>query len=63
VAFNTRAELEEKVRHFLADGADRERIAASMRQAVVDRASYVSISKRLLKFMGDELAASEAIAA
>lgn len=63
VAFNTRSELEERVRRFLANDSEREHIAQSMRQAVVERTSYTSISSRLLKFIADELSVQRAISA
>jgi len=64
VAFDTRGELEQKVRRFLTDDAARVQIAASMRQAVVERASYTSISRRLLGFIADALSpAVRAVAA
>jgi hypothetical protein len=63
VAFNTRSELEERVRQFLVNGSVREQIAQSMRQAVVERTSYTSISSRLLKFIADELSVPRAISA
>jgi hypothetical protein len=63
VAFNSRTELEIKVRHYLQNKSDRDAIAASMRQAVIDRSSYVSISRRLLKFMADEMSQAHAVAA
>lgn len=63
VAFNTRDELADRVRRFLASAGEREQIAQSMRQAVVERTSYTSISSRLLKFIGDELSVPRAISA
>jgi hypothetical protein len=62
VAFNDRSELEAKVRHFLAHPDERERIAASMRRAMIDRSSYVSITGRLLQFMADGLSPLHATA-
>jgi hypothetical protein len=63
VAFNTRSELEERVRRFLANAGEREQIARSMRHAVVERTSYTSISRRLLAFIADELSVARAISA
>ena len=63
VAFNTRDELQQRVRHFLADEPERARIAQSMRQAMIERTSYTSISRRLLNFIADDLAISRAISA
>jgi hypothetical protein len=63
IAFNDRAELERKVRHFLTNPEDRARIAGTMRQAVIDRSSYVSINRRLLSFMGNALVPQRAVAA
>jgi len=63
IAFNSRVELELKVSHFLRNKPDRDAVAASMRQAVIDRASYTGISRRLLTFMADHLSRAQAIAA
>ena len=63
VAFDTREELEAKVKHFLADEGARRAVAASMRAAMVERASYLSITRRLMKFIADELTPAAALAA
>jgi hypothetical protein len=63
VAFNTRVELEERVKRFLWDGGERMRIAQSMRGAVVERTSYARISERLLGFMAEELSVARKISA
>jgi hypothetical protein len=63
IVFDDRAELERQVRRYLKDDGERRRIAASMRQAVVERASYTSISRRLLHFIADALAPARAAAA
>jgi hypothetical protein len=55
VAFSSRGELQGRVRRFLADDAERGRLAASMRQAVLDRFTYQSTTRRLLAFIADEL--------
>jgi hypothetical protein len=63
VAFDTRDGLEKRVGHFLANEGDRVRIARSMREAMIHRTSYTSISRRLLGFIADELATPRAISA
>jgi hypothetical protein len=63
VAFNTRSELQERVKRFLWDAGERERIAQSMRRAIIERTSYAHISSRLLKFMADELSIPRALSA
>lgn len=63
VAFNTRSELQERVKRFLWDAGERERIAQSMRRAIIDRTSYTNISSRLLTFIADELSIPQALSA
>lgn len=60
VAFNDRSELATRVQRFLGDDALREQIALSMRNAVVDRCSYVGINRRLLDMIRMDLSAEAA---
>ncbi|HXE53619.1 MAG TPA: glycosyltransferase [Tepidisphaeraceae bacterium] len=53
VAFKNEPGLREKVSHYLSNEAKRMRIARSMRDAVIERWSYRSISQRLLQFMSE----------
>jgi hypothetical protein len=55
VAFASRAELHQQVRRYLMDESGRQRIAASMRQQVLERFTYLSTSRRLLAFIADDL--------
>jgi hypothetical protein len=55
VSFATAAQLQERAKHFLTNDAERTRISAAMRRAVIERLSYGSISRRLLEFIADDL--------
>ncbi len=55
VAFASRADLHQRVRRYLTDEPERQRIAASMRQQVLERFTYLSTSRRLLSFIADDL--------
>jgi hypothetical protein len=55
VAFASQSELHAQVRRHLADEPGRRQIAASMRQQVLERFTYLSTSRRLLKFIADDL--------
>jgi hypothetical protein len=57
VAFNTRDELEAKVRHFLSAEQERRELSDSMRQGMLEKFSYASISMRLLNMIADDLGA------
>ncbi len=57
VAFDSAAELRQRVTHFLSHDEERSRIAASMRQRVLDRLTYASTSRRLLQFISTDLSA------
>lgn len=59
VAFNTRDELEKKVRHFLRSDEERRELAASMRQTMLESFSYMSISRKLLSMIADDLQPTE----
>jgi hypothetical protein len=53
--FATRGQLESLALYFLQQPNERKQIAASMRQAMIERFSYESISRRLLEFVADDL--------
>jgi hypothetical protein len=55
VAFASQSELHAQVRRHLADEPGRRQIAASMRQQVLERFTYLSTSRRLLKVIADDL--------
>ena len=56
VAFDTKARLHERLRHFLSHPAERESLTNSMRQRVLDRLSYKAVNRRMLAFIADEIA-------
>jgi len=56
VTFDSKPQLEQRLRHFLARPDERQRLAAAMRGPVVERASYKAISRRVLAMVGDALA-------
>jgi hypothetical protein len=56
VSFDNAAEMGEKLRRFLADADQRAGIARQMRDVVIDRCSYLSISRRLVQFIARDLA-------
>jgi hypothetical protein len=51
VAIDSRAALHQRVKHFLANEGERERLAESMRRRVVETATYGAINRRLLEFI------------
>jgi hypothetical protein len=55
VCFASGEQLLGRAKHFLSHDADRQRVASSMRQAVIDQLSYTSTSRRLLEFIADDL--------
>jgi hypothetical protein len=55
VAFDSKAQLQQKVTQYLADEDGRHRIANSMRAQVLERFTYLSTSRRLLDFIATEL--------
>jgi hypothetical protein len=55
VAYRSADELRAKVSRYLADADDRRRVAASMRQVVLDRFTYTATTRRLLAFMATDL--------
>jgi hypothetical protein len=56
VAFNSAAELAEKVKIYLTDESLRRKVGAEMRQAVLDRFTYAATSRRVLEFIAGDLA-------
>jgi len=60
VSFRSESELRKKVTHFLANEAERRAIAGNMRQAVLDRFTYVATTRRLLKFISQDLVSRNA---
>jgi len=55
VVFWTEAELQAKVKHFLAAADERRGLSASMRQRVLQRHTYTAISRRMLNFIAADL--------
>jgi hypothetical protein len=60
VSFRSAAELQLKLTRFLGDERDRRQVADAMRARIVGDYSYMSISKRLLRFVADDLQAADA---
>ncbi len=56
VSFGSAGELTQKLKRFLANDAERLRTADSMREVVLERFTYLATTKRLLKFIADDLA-------
>jgi hypothetical protein len=55
VAFDSFRELRAKVTHYLAHPEERTRIAAAMRQRVVERYTYTGVTKQLLSMVEKSL--------
>jgi hypothetical protein len=55
VAFRTRDELIDRVRHFLVAPEERHDVARSMRSLVVERMTYTGITRRMLGFIASDL--------
>lgn len=55
VAFDSFRELRAKVTRYLANPEERVRIAASMRERVLERYTYTSVTKQLLSMIGKNL--------
>jgi hypothetical protein len=55
VTFSNREKLQSQILHFLAHPQERQEIARSMRQRVLETHTYQSITSRLLKFISDDL--------
>jgi hypothetical protein len=56
VAFDTRASLHARIKHFLAHPEKRASLTNSMRERVLDRLSYKAVNRRMLSFIAGELA-------
>ncbi len=56
VAFSTREQLVGQVKHFLASGDQRRKIAREMRERVLETHTYTAISRRMLAFIAADLA-------
>jgi hypothetical protein len=57
VAYRSAAELQQRVSHYLSNSHERTQISTQMRQVVLERFTYRSISKGLLDFIADDIAA------
>ena len=55
VAFAGKAELHDKLRRYLAATDERARVVADQRRAVIDRYTYTGVTRRLLRFVADDL--------
>jgi hypothetical protein len=55
VAFRTRDELHQLVRHFLCAAGERDAIGASMRSIMLEHMTYTGITRRMLNFIADDL--------
>lgn len=55
VAFRSASELKDRVTRYLADAPARRAICGSMRQRVLERFTYLATSRRLLRFIADDL--------
>lgn len=56
VSFDSAAELGQKLGRYLDDAQERARITRQMREVVIDRCSYLSISRRLVQFIARDIA-------
>jgi hypothetical protein len=61
VTFSNREQLQSQIRHFLAHPQERREIARSMRQRVLETHTYQSVTRRLLKFISDDLQSTPAM--
>ncbi len=61
VAFRSADELRQRVTYFLTNESERRAIAESMRQPVIDRFTYMAISRRLLQFIAEDQRRSASI--
>jgi hypothetical protein len=59
ISYRSAADLQSKVRFFLANESERNGLAQSMRDPVMDRFTYVATSRRLLQFVAQNLGAKE----
>jgi hypothetical protein len=59
VSFGNKAELQQKVTHFLADAEERKHISRSMRGVVLARFVYSATTRRLLDFIAEDMASQQ----
>jgi hypothetical protein len=62
-SFNSKAELEAKVAHFLSQPMEQQRLRQSMLEPVLERFTYAKISSRLLAMIAADQARAAPIAA
>jgi hypothetical protein len=55
VSFRTREDLHQLVRHFLTAPHEGEAIAASMRSAMLEHMTYKGVTRRMLRFIADDM--------
>lgn len=55
VAFRNRGELHQRINHFLPHADERRQVADAMRRRVLERLTYKSITRRLLRFITNDL--------
>jgi hypothetical protein len=55
VSFRSAAELQSRLTRFLGDESERQRVASAMRARIVENYTYAKISKRLVRFIADDL--------
>jgi hypothetical protein len=60
VSFRSAAELQLRLTRFLGDERERQQVASAMRAEIVENCTYTSISKRLVRFIADDLHAANA---
>ncbi|HYE19157.1 MAG TPA: glycosyltransferase [Tepidisphaeraceae bacterium] len=61
VAFDSRAALQQRVRHFLTHPEERAQLAEAMRGRVVEHATYGAVNRRLLEFVSRGMARSTSV--
>jgi hypothetical protein len=60
VAFDNREQLQERVGYFLSHPEERQSLTAAMRERVLECLTYRSVSRRMLRFVADDLGRREA---
>jgi hypothetical protein len=60
VSFRSAADLQLKLTRFLSDERERQHVASAMRAAIVEKYTYTSLTKRLLRFIATDLRAANA---
>ncbi len=60
VAFDSRAALQQRIKHFLAHEDQRQELTASMREKVLQTATYSAVNRRMLDFIANNLASAAA---